>query len=113
MSDGIVIIGGGQGGYQLAASLREAGYAETITLVGEEPGLPYQRPPLSKAYLKGEADAEHLELRPAAFYADHRIDLVTARAETIDRAARRVTLSDGLSLTYDHLVLAVGARNRP
>lgn len=113
MSDGVVIIGGGQGGFQLAASLREAGYAEKITLVGEEPGLPYQRPPLSKAYLKGEADAEHLELRPAAFYADHSIDLVTARAEAIDRAARRVTLVDGASLPYDHLVLATGARNRP
>jgi 3-phenylpropionate/trans-cinnamate dioxygenase ferredoxin reductase subunit len=113
VSDGVVIVGGGQGGFQLAASLREAGYAEKITLVGEEPGLPYQRPPLSKAYLKGEADAEHLELRPAAFYADHRVDLVTARVEAIDRAVRRVTLSDGLSLPYDHLVLATGARNRP
>lgn len=113
MSDGVVIIGGGQGGFQLAASLREAGYAEKITLVGDEPGLPYQRPPLSKAYLKGEADAEHLELRPAAFYADHHVDLVTARAEAIDRTARRVTLSDGSLLAYDHLVLATGARNRP
>jgi 3-phenylpropionate/trans-cinnamate dioxygenase ferredoxin reductase subunit len=113
VSDGVVIIGAGQGGFQLAASLREAGYQEKITLLGEEPGLPYQRPPLSKAYLKGEASVEHLELRPAAFYADHRIDLVTARAQEIDRAARRVRLSDGARLSYDHLVLATGARNRP
>ncbi|MFT0862571.1 NAD(P)/FAD-dependent oxidoreductase [Ancylobacter sp. G4_0304] len=110
---GIVIIGGGQGGFQLAASLREAGFAGRVTLVGEEPGLPYQRPPLSKAYMKGEAGIEQIELRPAAFYADHSIELVNARAVAIDRAARRVALEGGTSLPYEHLVLATGARNRP
>lgn len=110
---GVLIVGAGQGGFQLAASLREAGYAEKVTLLGDEPGVPYQRPPLSKAYLKGEADAEHLELRPAAFYSDHRIDLVTGTALSIERGERRVRLEEGGSLSYDHLVLATGARNRP
>ncbi|MCJ8143660.1 FAD-dependent oxidoreductase [Ancylobacter sp. A5.8] len=110
---GIVIIGGGQGGFQLAASLREAGFEGRVTLVGEEPGLPYQRPPLSKAYMKGEAGIEQIELRPAAFYADHAIELVNARAIGIDRAARTVELEGGESLPYGHLVLATGARNRP
>ncbi|MCS0500935.1 NAD(P)/FAD-dependent oxidoreductase [Ancylobacter mangrovi] len=110
---GIVIVGAGQGGFQLAASLREMGFAGPVTLVGDEPGLPYQRPPLSKAYLKGEAGIEQLELRPAAFYADHAITRVEARAVGIDRQARRLLLEGGASLPYAHLVLATGARNRP
>lgn len=109
----VVIIGAGQGGFQMAASLREAGYEGAVTLVGEEPGLPYQRPPLSKAYMKGDAGIEQIELRPAAFYADHRIELVNARATRIDRVARRVELLDRAGLSYDHLVFATGARNRP
>jgi 3-phenylpropionate/trans-cinnamate dioxygenase ferredoxin reductase component len=109
---GIVILGAGQGGFQVAASLREAGYAEAITLVGDE-GLPYQRPPLSKAYLAGKTDAAGLNLRPASYFAEHRIiHLANVTATAIDRAARRVALSDGSALAYDHLVLATGARNR-
>ncbi|MDF2622130.1 MAG: FAD-dependent pyridine nucleotide-disulfide oxidoreductase [Xanthobacteraceae bacterium] len=111
--DGIVIVGAGQGGFQAATSLREAGFAGPVTLVGEEPGLPYQRPPLSKAYMKGDAGIEQIELRPAAFFADHRIEVVNARAEAIDRAARRVLLAGGKALPYAHLILATGARNRP
>jgi 3-phenylpropionate/trans-cinnamate dioxygenase ferredoxin reductase subunit len=111
---GIVVVGAGQAGFQAAASLREAGWAEPITLVGDEPGLPYQRPPLSKAYLAGKSDADALSLRPASYLAEHRITLrAETRAAGIDRAARRLVLSDGESLAYDHLVLATGARNRP
>ncbi|WP_371345111.1 NAD(P)/FAD-dependent oxidoreductase [Ancylobacter sp. IITR112] len=110
---GIVIVGAGQGGFQAAASLREAGYEGRLVLVGDEPGLPYQRPPLSKAYMKGEAGIEQIELRAAAFYADHRIELVNARATAIDRAGRRLVLEDGTALPYAHLILATGARNRP
>ncbi|MCS0494362.1 FAD-dependent oxidoreductase [Ancylobacter sp. MQZ15Z-1] len=110
---GIVIVGAGQGGFQLAASLREMGFTGPVTLVGDEPGLPYQRPPLSKAYLKGEAGIEQLELRPAAFYADHAITRVEARAVGIDREERLLLLEGGASLPYAHLVLATGARNRP
>ena len=108
----VVIIGGGQGGFQTAASLRAEGYQERITLIGDEPGVPYQRPPLSKGYLLGKQDQRHTELRPAAFYETHRITLVTARATAIDRGARRVTLDSAEQIEYDTLVLATGARNR-
>ncbi|KAB1070937.1 NAD(P)/FAD-dependent oxidoreductase [Methylobacterium planeticum] len=110
---GIVIVGAGQAGFQAAASLREAGAHAPITIVGEEPGLPYQRPPLSKAYLAGKSDAEALSLRPASYLAEHRITLrAGTRAAGIDRAARRLHLGAGGSLPYDHLVLATGARNK-
>jgi 3-phenylpropionate/trans-cinnamate dioxygenase ferredoxin reductase subunit len=108
----VVIIGGGQGGFQTAASLRAEGYQEPITLIGDEPVVPYQRPPLSKGYLLGKQEQRHAELRPAAFYDTHRITLITARATGIDRMARRVALDSGESIAYDTLVLATGARNR-
>lgn len=111
---GIVVVGAGQAGFQLAASLREGGYREPITLVGDETALPYQRPPLSKAYLAGKTDREGLFLRQPGFFAEHAIiHRPGIRAVAIDRAARRLHLSDGDSLAYDHLVLATGARNRP
>ncbi|WP_375454052.1 NAD(P)/FAD-dependent oxidoreductase [uncultured Methylobacterium sp.] len=111
---GVVVVGAGQAGFQVAASLREAGFSDPVTLVGDEPGLPYQRPPLSKAYLAGRTDAEGLDLRPAAFFAEHRIALrAGVWAAAIDRAARTLRLGDGDGLAYDHLVLATGARNRP
>lgn len=110
---GTLIIGGGQGGYQVAASLREAGYAEPVAIVGNEPVLPYQRPPLSKAYLLGDTTAERLQLRPQSYYDKHEIGLIVGETVTgIDRPARRVTLASGQTLAYDHLVLATGARNR-
>lgn len=110
---GIVIAGAGQAGFQAAASLREAGVAGPITLVGDEPWLPYQRPPLSKAYLAGKTDAEGLALRGAAFFSEHAIDCrLGTRAAAIDRDGRRLILEDGESLVYGHLVLALGARNR-
>ena len=108
----VVIIGGGQGGFQTAASLRAEGYQERITLIGDEPGLPYQRPPLSKGFLLGKQEQRHAELRPAAFYETQRITLVTARATAIDRPGRRVKLDSGEHVEYDTLVLATGARNR-
>ena len=87
MAHGTVIVGTGQGGFQLAASLRDSGYADPITLVGDEPGLPYQRPPLSKAFLQGKVDDTGLLLRPPPFY--QRIDarvLGGTRVARIDRA---------------------------
>ncbi len=108
----VVIIGGGQGGFQIAASLRAEGYQEPITLIGDEPGVPYQRPPLSKGFLLGKQEQRHAELRPAAFYEAQRITLVTARATAIDRFARRIALDSGEHIEYDTLVLATGARNR-
>jgi 3-phenylpropionate/trans-cinnamate dioxygenase ferredoxin reductase subunit len=113
MGTGTVIVGTGQAGFQTAASLRAEGYAEPITLVGEEQQIPYQRPPLSKGFPLGQQDLESIELRPAKFYQDHRIDLLTGlRVTQIDRAARYVKLDSGTRLPYEKLVLAVGSRNR-
>ena len=109
----IVIAGAGHAGGSAAAMLRQLGWPGAITLIGEEPIPPYQRPPLSKAWLKGEAKAESLALRPAQFYPDARIDLrLDTRVTGIDRAAKTVTLSDGGTLAYDFLILALGARAR-
>jgi 3-phenylpropionate/trans-cinnamate dioxygenase ferredoxin reductase component len=109
----IVIAGAGHAGGSAAAFLRQYGWKGAIALVGEEAHLPYQRPPLSKAWLKGEASAESLALRPARFYAQQRIDLhLGTRVTGIDRAARRVGLSDGIELGYHRLILALGARPR-
>ncbi|HET6306855.1 MAG TPA: FAD-dependent oxidoreductase [Rhodopila sp.] len=109
----VVIAGAGHAGGSAAAMLRQLGWVGGITLVGEEPLPPYQRPPLSKAWLKGEATAESLALRPATFYADASIDLrLGTRVMGIDRAAKRVTLSDGSLVSYETLILALGARAR-
>ena len=108
----VVIIGAGQGGYQAAASLRDEGFAGTIHLIGDEPGLPYQRPPLSKAFLTGEVTAANLALRQETFFTDKKIEThFGVRALEVDRATRRVRLSDGTSLAYGHLIFATGSRN--
>lgn len=110
----VVIVGGGQAGFQTAVSLREAGYEGGIALIAGESTPPYQRPPLSKAYLAGDADLDDVLLRPEAFYGARSLGLVTGDPATgIDREARTVTLASGRSLPYDRLVLATGARPRP
>lgn len=111
MSDGhVVIVGAGQGGFQAAMSLRQEGHAGPITLIGAEDGLPYQRPPLSKDYLK-TGRAEKMALRPADFFDKKQIILRTGTTvDAIDRAARTVSIGDE-SLSYDHLILATGTRN--
>ncbi|MDE2486741.1 MAG: NAD(P)/FAD-dependent oxidoreductase, partial [Alphaproteobacteria bacterium] len=107
----VVILGAGHAGGTLAALLRQYGYAGSITMIGDEPIPPYQRPPLSKAWLKGEANAEDLALKPLAFYAEHDIDFrPSRRALSLNRGAKTVALDDGSSLTYDTLVIATGAR---
>lgn len=109
----ILILGAGQAGFQAASSLRAAGHTGSIALVGDEPHLPYSRPPLSKAYLTGKTDAKSLALRPESFYQDNNIDLYLGRrALAVDRARRQVSLDDGQTLSYDHLIFATGARNR-
>ncbi|WP_406178849.1 NAD(P)/FAD-dependent oxidoreductase [Streptomyces canus] len=112
MSARIVVVGAGQAGHQTAAFLRERGHEGPLTLVGDEGILPYERPPLSKAYLKGTADESQLWLRPETFYARNTIERVTGSAVGLDRAARTVRLADGSVHRYDHLVLATGARAR-
>ncbi|MCR6485511.1 FAD-dependent oxidoreductase [Amycolatopsis sp. OK19-0408] len=108
----VVVVGAGQSGFQAVASLRDRGFAGRVVLVGDEPGVPYQRPPLSKAYLAGTAGLEQLHLRGADFFAEKDIELVAGRVASIDRDAARVRLEDGAELAYDHLILATGARNR-
>ena len=108
------IIGAGQAGFQAAASLRQEGFAGGVVLIGDEPVLPYQRPPLSKSYLAGETGVDDLWLRPPEFYAKQQIDLVYDDAVTeIDRTERRLQLTSGREICWDHLVLATGARYRP
>lgn len=109
----VVIVGAGQAGFQCAASLRAAGFADSITLIGDEPYLPYQRPPLSKEFLLGKHAIEKTELRPRAFYDTQHIDLMLGeRVIEIDRVGRSLKLASGGSIVYDKLVLATGARVR-
>jgi 3-phenylpropionate/trans-cinnamate dioxygenase ferredoxin reductase subunit len=107
--DNIVVIGAGQAGASLVAKLRALGHEGSVTLVGEEPVLPYERPPLSKGYLLGDLDQERLYLRQQSFYDEHRIEtLLGCPVERIDRANRTVHL-DGRSLPYDALALTTGS----
>ncbi|WP_158916715.1 NAD(P)/FAD-dependent oxidoreductase [Caulobacter sp. S45] len=111
----IVIVGAGHAGGTAAALLRQHGWTGPITLVGEEPIAPYQRPPLSKAWLKGEADAASLALRPDTFYAEADIDMrLSERAVAIERGedGGTVVLESGGRLPFDRLILALGSRAR-
>lgn len=109
---GVVVIGAGQAGASLVAKLRSEGYDGPITLIGEEPVPPYQRPPLSKKYLLGDMALERLYLRPESYYAEAGIDLrLNARVTAIDRAAQEVVIGTE-RLGYAHLVLATGSRPR-
>ena len=108
----VVIVGAGQAGSQVAASLRDKRFAGRIVLVGDEPGAPYQRPPLSKTYLTGQLASARLALRPMSFYDEHDIELIAGHAVSIDRERQRLWLASGRALEYTHLVLATGARNR-
>ena len=108
----VVVIGAGQAGSSLVAKLRNSGFDGRITLIGAEPEPPYQRPPLSKAYLLGDMTLDRLLLRPESFYAEHDIDLrLNTRVTGIDRAARTVRLGDEV-IRYDHLVLTTGSDPR-
>jgi len=108
----VVIVGAGQAGFQTALSLRQEGFSGKVVLIGDEPSLPYQRPPLSKAYLFGKVGLDALRFRQEKFYGDHRIEVRHDLVAAIDRTNRSVILGSGTSVPYDHLVLAVGAHNR-
>lgn len=108
----IVVVGAGQAGASLVAKLRSLGFDGEVTLIGAEPVLPYQRPPLSKAYLLGDMALERLYLRPESFYADNNITLrLGAEVTSIDRAAKTVQLAEG-AIDYDALVLTTGSAPR-
>ena len=109
----VVIVGAGHAGGSVAAFLRQYGFPGPITLMGDEPIGPYQRPPLSKAWLKGEADADSLMLKPDSFYGEQGVTLRTStRVDQLDRAGKALVLSSGERIAYDKLVLATGARAR-
>lgn len=108
----VVVVGAGQAGSSLVAKLRNGGFEGQVTLIGEEPAPPYQRPPLSKKYLLGEMELERLYLRPESFYGENDIDLrLGAHVDGIDRAAGQISV-DGAPLPYDHLVLTTGSTPR-
>jgi 3-phenylpropionate/trans-cinnamate dioxygenase ferredoxin reductase subunit len=113
MPERIVIVGAGHAGFNVVDALRREGFDGEIVLIGDEPHLPYQRPPLSKAFLTGEYDLERLLLRPAGFYEDNRVTLrLGDPAVAVDPEAASVTLRSGETITYDKLVLATGSRMR-
>jgi 3-phenylpropionate/trans-cinnamate dioxygenase ferredoxin reductase subunit len=113
MTAGVLILGAGQAAAQLAISLRQDGYGGPIRMVGDESYAPYQRPPLSKAYLKEKASIETLLLRAEHYWADHQVALeLGVPAKAVDLARKHVTLGDGRSFSYDTLVFATGTRAR-
>lgn len=113
MSRRLVIVGGSYAGLNAAAAARDAGFDGPVTIIGEEARAPYQRPPLSKAFLKGEAREDELPLKADTFYGDQRIDLVlNERVTGVDLRARRLERARGGALGFDILILACGARPR-
>ena len=113
MADPIVIVGAGQAGAALAAKLRALGYDGPLALVGEEPALPYQRPPLSKKYVSRELEFERLLVRPPAWYGEHQIDLhLGCPITALNPAEKTITFRDGTLVRYAKLALTTGARPR-
>ena len=111
--DHIYVVGGGHAGGEIAFALRQQGYTGPLTVIGEEGHLPYQRPPLSKAYLKGECETSSLYVRQQAAYEKANISvLLSRRVERIDRASKKLILDDGRELSYSKLALATGGRAR-
>lgn len=109
----IYIVGAGHAGGELAFALRQQGCTDPISVIGEEAYLPYQRPPLSKAYLKGEVETSALYLRQQAAYEKANIGLILSRrVERIDRASKKLVFDDGREVTYSKLALATGGRAR-
>ena len=110
---GMVIIGCGQAGGQAAASLRQEKYEGPITMIGQEPYIPYQRPPLSKQYLSGEQEKEKLSLRQESFYSEKEINLkLETSVLSLDPHNKELQLENGETVTYDKLLVATGGRPR-
>lgn len=113
MTQQVVIAGAGHGAGQVVATLKQKKFDGRIVLIGDEPYLPYQRPPLSKKFLAGEMPPERLYFKPTSFYADDQIDArLATRVESINREDNSVYCSDGTTVHYDKLVLATGSRVR-
>lgn len=113
MAENYVIVGAGHASGQAVASLRQAGFEGKITLIGEEPYLPYQRPPLSKAYLAGEIDIDRVYFKPPEFYDTVNADVhLNTKVTAMDRTARTLTTEAGETVAYDKLMIATGGRVR-
>ena len=109
----VAIVGAGHAGAQAAIQLRQLGFAGTVGLIGAEPELPYERPPLSKEYLSGEKPFERMLIRPAAFWAERRVEIVAGtRIAAVDPATKRLSADDGRGVTYDTLIWAAGGTPR-
>lgn len=108
-----VIVGASLAGAKAAQTLRQEGFSGRVVLIGEEPVRPYERPPLSKTYLRGEVDFDAAAVHGESFYAEHEIELITSTTVTsVDSAARRVTLNPGSEIDFDALLLTTGATPR-
>ena len=113
MSEHCIIIGASHAAAQLVSSLRQEGWEGKISLIGDEPNLPYHRPPLSKAFFVGEKSEDELLIRAADFYEKNKVDLLLgSRVTKIDRDAKKITLEDGAEISYTKLALTTGARVR-
>lgn len=113
MSEHCIIIGASHAAAQLVSSLRQEGWEGKISLIGDEPNLPYHRPPLSKAFFVGEKTEDELLIRAADFYEKNKVDLLLgSRVTVIDRDAKKITLEDGAEISYTKLALTTGARVR-
>src|SRR4051812_38368166 len=109
----VVIVGAGHGGAQAAMALRQQGFAGSVLMIGREPDLPYERPPLSKEYLAREKEFERLLIRPEQFWADKSIELMLGQEVTaIDPAAKSLALAGGGSVGYGNLIWAAGGDPR-
>jgi 3-phenylpropionate/trans-cinnamate dioxygenase ferredoxin reductase subunit len=109
----VLIVGAGHGGAQAAIALRQHGFTGRIAIVGDEPELPYERPPLSKDYLAGEKEFERLLIRPPAFWAERAVEMILGRrVVAVDPAAHRIALSNGDTLSYGALIWAAGGTPR-
>ena len=107
-----VIIGASHAAAQLSVSLRQEGWKGEIVMIGDEPHLPYHRPPLSKAFLSGDKSIQDLLIRPAEFYAKQQIDFLHGPVVAIDRERKMLTLADGSQMSYAKLAICTGARVR-
>jgi 3-phenylpropionate/trans-cinnamate dioxygenase ferredoxin reductase subunit len=109
----VLIVGAGHGGAQAAIALRQAKYAGSIAIIGDEPEIPYERPPLSKDYLAGDKPFERILIRPAAFWTERGVAMLTGRRVTgVDAEAHAVTTEDGATIGYRHLIWATGGAPR-
>jgi 3-phenylpropionate/trans-cinnamate dioxygenase ferredoxin reductase component len=114
MYERVVIVGGGQAAVQAIDTLRRKGFTGELVLIGDEPWLPYQRPPLSKKYLAGALERERLLLKPQHFYESHSVETrLGRRVQEISRREQRLRLDDGSDVAYDALLIATGSRPRP